>query len=102
MEPANESDFGNFHSLFTAATAAKEIVARTKYSPAAAWALFLLDWNEDVLQVLILRLVETAAWLVGLSDHLLLSTCVLSKCHWHRGQSRLIRGLLIFQVFLHH
>jgi hypothetical protein len=60
--------------LFTAATAAKEIVAWAKYSPAASCFLLFLDGNKNLVKVLVARLVETTAWVVSLVDDLLLSS----------------------------
>ena len=39
LESALERDLFDFQALFTAATAAKEIIARAKESPAAPWLL---------------------------------------------------------------
>ena len=60
--------------MLTATAAAKKIIARTKYSPAASWALLLLDSDLNVIEVLVARLVKTASLLVwGLLDYLLLA-----------------------------
>jgi len=55
LKAMNKAHFGNLHAFFAAAATTKQVIARTEYSPAATSILFFFSWDEDLVEVVIVK-----------------------------------------------